>query len=149
MRLFLRHQSLLPPSGCWLEGRRVLEGETVASRADPCVSCTCSGDRLTCQKRACPVLSCPPTRRVMTPGSCCMTCQGELLQPLLILMSSFLAFFSLVFHFFFSDFFPVPFANCDLFLLAFGLFLLAFFMFFFFSSFLNCDLFLLFSAFFL
>lgn len=63
--------------GCWLEGRRVLEGETVASRADPCVSCTCSGDRLTCQKRACPVLSCPPTRRVMTPGSCCMTCQGS------------------------------------------------------------------------
>lgn len=69
--------------GCWLEGRRVQEGETVSSRADPCVSCTCSGDRLTCQKRACPVLSCPPARRVLAPGSCCMTCTGsrELITP--------------------------------------------------------------------
>ncbi|KAK3862056.1 hypothetical protein Pcinc_032049 [Petrolisthes cinctipes] len=68
---------------CWLEGRRVGEGEGVSSRADPCVRCMCLGGKLTCHKKACPVLSCPPGYRIPAPDGCCMTCQGsrELISP--------------------------------------------------------------------
>ncbi|KAG7157093.1 BMP-binding endothelial regulator protein-like [Homarus americanus] len=69
--------------GCWLEGRRVGEGEVVASRVDPCVRCGCTEGKLTCEKKACPVLSCPTKKQVLLPDSCCKTCQGsrELITP--------------------------------------------------------------------
>lgn len=69
--------------GCWLEGRRVMEGEVVTSRVDPCVRCMCSKGTLSCKKEACPVLSCSKTKQVPTPDSCCMTCLGsrELITP--------------------------------------------------------------------
>ncbi|XP_064091141.1 BMP-binding endothelial regulator protein-like [Macrobrachium nipponense] len=69
--------------GCWFEGRSVPEGETVSSRADPCIQCACSKGNLSCEKKACPVLSCPPSRQVPVPNSCCKTCIGSrnLLSP--------------------------------------------------------------------
>lgn len=63
--------------GCWLEGRRVPEGEVVTSKIDPCVRCVCFDGKLTCEKRSCPVLSCPETRQVLSHDGCCMTCRGS------------------------------------------------------------------------
>ncbi|XP_076060035.1 BMP-binding endothelial regulator protein-like [Oratosquilla oratoria] len=79
------HNPLPPPQGkccpicpgCMFEGRLVPEGETVWSRADPCVRCVCSGGRLSCEKRACPVLSCPPALAKLSYDGCCMTCKGS------------------------------------------------------------------------
>ncbi|XP_069180422.1 BMP-binding endothelial regulator protein isoform X3 [Procambarus clarkii] len=70
-------------SGCWLEGRPVIEGEVIVSRVDPCVRCKCSRGSLSCEKKACPVLSCPPAKQVSLPDTCCKSCQGsrELIPP--------------------------------------------------------------------
>ncbi|KAK8735832.1 hypothetical protein OTU49_005332 [Cherax quadricarinatus] len=69
--------------GCWLEGRRVSEGEVVASHVDPCVRCVCTAGKLSCEKKACPVLSCPAAKQVLLADSCCKTCLGsrELISP--------------------------------------------------------------------
>ncbi|CAL4137288.1 unnamed protein product, partial [Meganyctiphanes norvegica] len=82
----------LPPSnngccqrcqGCWFEGQLVADGSTVPSKSDPCVQCRCSGRTLTCEKRACPVLSCPKSKRHQTSDMCCPVCIGsrELFSP--------------------------------------------------------------------
>ncbi|XP_042867748.1 kielin/chordin-like protein [Penaeus japonicus] len=62
--------------GCWLQGRRVPEGQVVSSKTDPCVQCACSDGKLTCEKRSCPVLSCPASKQVLSHDGCCMTCQA-------------------------------------------------------------------------
>ncbi|XP_035786652.1 BMP-binding endothelial regulator protein-like isoform X2 [Anopheles albimanus] len=60
--------------GCQLNGQKVL-GEATLSE-DPCVKCTCAGHKLTCTKKSCPVLQCPLTKQIRTPGECCPRC-GE------------------------------------------------------------------------
>uniref|UniRef100_A0A182FH46 VWFD domain-containing protein n=1 Tax=Anopheles albimanus TaxID=7167 RepID=A0A182FH46_ANOAL len=59
---------------CQLNGQKVL-GEATLSE-DPCVKCTCAGHKLTCTKKSCPVLQCPLTKQIRTPGECCPRC-GE------------------------------------------------------------------------
>ncbi|KAK7068065.1 hypothetical protein SK128_008390 [Halocaridina rubra] len=70
-------------SSCWFEGRHVPEGGTVPSRTDPCIHCQCSKGHLSCEKKACPVLSCPPSKQIPILGSCCKACQGsrDLISP--------------------------------------------------------------------
>uniref|UniRef100_A0A4Y0BGG6 VWFC domain-containing protein n=1 Tax=Anopheles funestus TaxID=62324 RepID=A0A4Y0BGG6_ANOFN len=58
--------------GCRLNGQKVF-GEATLSE-DPCVKCTCTGHKLTCTKRSCPVLQCPLTKQIRTPGECCPRC---------------------------------------------------------------------------
>ncbi|XP_055708488.1 BMP-binding endothelial regulator protein [Phlebotomus papatasi] len=60
--------------GCMLNGQRVDEGREVTLREDPCLKCQCSGKRLTCMKKACPVLQCPVSKQVKLPGECCPRC---------------------------------------------------------------------------
>lgn len=49
---------------------------------DPCVKCSCTDKRLTCMKKACPVLQCPISKQKKKPGQCCPTCteQRELMN---------------------------------------------------------------------
>ncbi|XP_049775925.1 BMP-binding endothelial regulator protein [Schistocerca cancellata] len=64
--------------GCQLNGRQVSPGSTVRSSQDACVECRCGpGGRLSCEKRACPVLQCPRERRVRPAGECCARCVGS------------------------------------------------------------------------
>lgn len=44
---------------------------------DPCVTCRCNMGRLTCAKKACPVLHCPVSRIVQGAGECCPRCKGK------------------------------------------------------------------------
>ncbi|XP_055687779.1 BMP-binding endothelial regulator protein [Lutzomyia longipalpis] len=60
--------------GCTLNGQRVDEGREVTLREDPCLKCQCNGKRLTCMKKACPVLQCPVSKQVKLPGECCPRC---------------------------------------------------------------------------
>ncbi|XP_059614066.1 BMP-binding endothelial regulator protein [Phlebotomus argentipes] len=60
--------------GCLLNGQRVDEGREVTLREDPCLKCQCSGKRLTCVKKACPVLQCPVSKQIKMPGECCPRC---------------------------------------------------------------------------
>uniref|UniRef100_A0A8W7P356 BMP-binding endothelial regulator protein n=1 Tax=Anopheles coluzzii TaxID=1518534 RepID=A0A8W7P356_ANOCL len=62
-------------AGCRLNGQKVL-GEATLSE-DPCVKCTCSGHKLTCTKRSCPVLQCPLSKQIRTPGECCPRCNDR------------------------------------------------------------------------
>lgn len=41
---------------------------------DPCVKCQCNVKKLTCVKKACPVLQCPPQLQYTPPGGCCKKC---------------------------------------------------------------------------
>jgi BMP-binding endothelial regulator protein len=74
--------SLFIFAGCFLNGQHVLEGREVTLSEDPCVKCQCSGKRLTCTKKACPVLQCPITKQAKAPGECCPRCveRRELMQ---------------------------------------------------------------------
>ena len=63
--------------GCQHHGQQVAEGEQVTSVDDPCVQCQCRQGGLVCSKKACPVLTCPPSKAVLKPGSCCPECQGS------------------------------------------------------------------------
>lgn len=38
------------------------------------MKCQCNGKRLTCLKKACPMLQCPPHLQYTPPGSCCPKC---------------------------------------------------------------------------
>jgi von Willebrand factor type C domain len=69
-------------AGCYLNGQHVLEGREVTLSEDPCVKCQCKGKRLTCQKKACPVLQCPLSKQAKAPGECCPRCiaRRELIQ---------------------------------------------------------------------
>ncbi|XP_026461727.1 BMP-binding endothelial regulator protein-like [Ctenocephalides felis] len=61
--------------GCVINGQQVTEGRDVTTPEDPCLRCSCSGGRLTCSKKACPVLQCPPRNQIRTPGECCPKCE--------------------------------------------------------------------------
>ncbi|XP_055379670.1 BMP-binding endothelial regulator protein [Condylostylus longicornis] len=60
--------------GCSLSGNIVPEGQEVTSIEDPCLKCTCINKRLTCIKKACPVLQCPPSKQEHKPNECCPKC---------------------------------------------------------------------------
>lgn len=53
------------------DGREVTLGE------DPCVKCSCNNKRLTCVKKACPVLQCPLSKQITVPGECCPKCKEK------------------------------------------------------------------------
>lgn len=63
--------------GCLFNGQLVPEGREVTTPDDPCLKCRCHGGRLTCSKRACPVLQCPASRTAHVPGECCPVCRGN------------------------------------------------------------------------
>ncbi|KAH6948835.1 hypothetical protein HPB50_026571 [Hyalomma asiaticum] len=61
-----------------VNGRQYAEGDTVPSdERDPCVVCLCKDGRVTCTKKSCPVLPCPPSRIAQTPGTCCPECRNS------------------------------------------------------------------------
>nr|XP_023026635.1 BMP-binding endothelial regulator protein-like [Leptinotarsa decemlineata] len=43
---------------------------------DPCLKCRCSAGKMTCSKKACPVLQCTRQRQFDPPGECCPICRG-------------------------------------------------------------------------
>lgn len=43
---------------------------------DPCLKCRCNRGLMTCSKKACPVLQCPPSRQDHPRGECCPRCTG-------------------------------------------------------------------------
>lgn len=58
-------------------GQLVPEGREVTTPDDPCLKCRCHDGRLTCSKKACPVLQCSPLKMVHIPGKCCPICRGN------------------------------------------------------------------------
>ncbi|XP_058789395.1 protein PTHB1-like isoform X2 [Phymastichus coffea] len=64
-------------AGCLVNGQKVTEERSVTTTEDPCVACRCNKGRLTCAKKACPVLHCPVSRIVHEPGECCPRCKGS------------------------------------------------------------------------
>jgi hypothetical protein len=64
-------------SGCRVNGQQVSAESTVRVLEDPCVRCQCNSGRLSCSKKACPVLHCPPASVLKRPGDCCPTCTGK------------------------------------------------------------------------
>ncbi|XP_011501241.1 PREDICTED: BMP-binding endothelial regulator protein [Ceratosolen solmsi marchali] len=64
-------------TGCYVNGQKVTEERSVMTTEDPCVTCRCNMGRLTCAKKACPVLHCPVSRIVQEPGECCPRCPGS------------------------------------------------------------------------
>ena len=69
--------------GCRINGQLVTENRDVGIPEDPCLKCRCKGGRITCSKRACPVLHCPPKNVTRVPGECCKQCVGSryLIEP--------------------------------------------------------------------
>lgn len=63
--------------GCYLNGQLVADGREVTSSEDPCLKCSCSNKRLTCMKKACPVLQCPLSKQVKLSGECCPKCSEK------------------------------------------------------------------------
>ncbi|XP_077997896.1 BMP-binding endothelial regulator protein-like [Glandiceps talaboti] len=53
------------------------EGEIFPSPDDPCIECTCENGSVRCEKRACPVLSCPESQQETPPGGCCPACAAR------------------------------------------------------------------------
>lgn len=62
---------------CSLNGKEYNDGEEIILGSDPCVHCKCSKGSITCQKNACPVLSCPPSATILEKGACCPKCTGK------------------------------------------------------------------------
>lgn len=53
------------------------DGHEVSLSEDPCLKCSCSNKRLTCVKKACPILQCPVSKQIRTPGECCPRCSEK------------------------------------------------------------------------
>lgn len=53
------------------------DGREVTLSEDPCLKCSCSNKKLTCMKKACPVLQCPPSKQIKLPGECCPRCSEK------------------------------------------------------------------------
>lgn len=68
-------------TGCYLNGQPVSDGREVTLSEDPCLKCSCSNRRLTCMKKACPVLQCPPSKQIKLPGECCPKCSEKRSMP--------------------------------------------------------------------
>lgn len=64
------------PLGCKINGQIVTEERNVMLLEDPCLKCRCDGGRMTCSKKACPVLHCPVSAMERLPGDCCPRCMG-------------------------------------------------------------------------
>ncbi|KAF5276557.1 hypothetical protein FQR65_LT03987 [Abscondita terminalis] len=62
-------------SECKINGQTATDDRDVTSD-DPCLKCRCIGGRLTCSKKACPVLQCSSDRQHQPPGECCPKCTG-------------------------------------------------------------------------
>lgn len=60
--------------GCKLNGKLVQEGREVTLSEDSCMKCKCTNRRLTCMKKACPVIDCPKSLQRKRPGECCPRC---------------------------------------------------------------------------
>ena len=60
--------------GCSRAGAVYMEGETKADITDPCNECTCTGGRLSCIRKSCPVLPCITRLVKNMPGQCCPVC---------------------------------------------------------------------------
>lgn len=61
--------------GCKINGQTVAEGqEVVASIDDRCLVCQCSGNKLSCAKKTCPILQCPKSKQIKNPNECCPRC---------------------------------------------------------------------------
>ncbi|XP_051512067.1 kielin/chordin-like protein isoform X2 [Myxocyprinus asiaticus] len=59
---------------CDHEGDIYENGDVFVSRSNPCLSCSCSNSRVSCNPIQCPPVLCPnPYRR---PGECCPTCSA-------------------------------------------------------------------------
>ncbi|XP_051579936.1 kielin/chordin-like protein [Myxocyprinus asiaticus] len=59
---------------CEHEGEIHENGDVFASRSNPCLKCSCSNSRVSCDPIQCPPTLCPnPYRR---PGECCPTCSA-------------------------------------------------------------------------
>ncbi|ALC41617.1 cv-2 [Drosophila busckii] len=64
--------------GCNLNGQTVAEGqEVVASIDDRCLVCQCSGNKLSCAKKTCPILQCPKTKQKQHANECCPRCTEQ------------------------------------------------------------------------
>lgn len=62
-------------SDCKINGQTATDDRDVTSD-DPCLKCRCNDGRLTCSKKACPVLQCSADRQHQPPGECCPKCTG-------------------------------------------------------------------------
>lgn len=60
-----------------MNGQLVSDGREVGSSEDPCLKCFCANKRLTCMKKACPVLQCPLSKQIKLPGDCCPKCSEK------------------------------------------------------------------------
>ncbi|XP_070569984.1 BMP-binding endothelial regulator protein-like [Ptychodera flava] len=60
--------------GCSYGGQTYKDGTMFKYQDDPCVECACEGGNIRCEKRACPVLSCPLKQQEKAPGECCPKC---------------------------------------------------------------------------
>ena len=60
--------------GCRLHGLSLKDGEQASDPADPCRECACRQGRLVCQRKACPVVSCPAHLQSVPRGGCCPAC---------------------------------------------------------------------------
>lgn len=60
-----------------MNGQKVTEERSVMTTEDPCVTCKCNMGRVTCAKKACPVLHCPKSRTLHKTGECCPYCEGK------------------------------------------------------------------------
>lgn len=63
--------------GCYLNGQIVYDGREVTLDEDPCLKCSCSNKRLTCVKKACPVLQCKLSKQIKLSGECCPRCSEK------------------------------------------------------------------------
>lgn len=62
-------------SECKINGQTATDDRDVTSD-DPCLKCRCIDGRLTCSKKACPVLQCSADRQHQPPAECCPKCTG-------------------------------------------------------------------------
>lgn len=60
-----------------MNGQNVPNDREVTLSEDPCLKCHCTEKRLTCIKKACPVLQCPQTKQVKGIGECCPRCNEK------------------------------------------------------------------------
>lgn len=63
--------------GCRINGQNVTKERDVTIPEDPCVKCHCEGTRMTCVKKACPILQCALSYQKRAPGECCPSCTGK------------------------------------------------------------------------
>ncbi|GAB6018789.1 hypothetical protein CHUAL_000453 [Chamberlinius hualienensis] len=63
--------------GCHFSGTEFRDGDEFVLESDRCVQCKCRSGNRVCTKQVCPVLSCPSTKIIHKPNTCCPECQGS------------------------------------------------------------------------